>query len=682
MEHQKILPATTSRRCWTRAPDCSNSTSRRRAFSARLVKKQMNEKSNMDNVGSMMSDIFLRCCDYLSIRLPPPSQRKRRDDLGFSQSFTNMRLNRSFVALMLPAILQIKSAIGQPDFVPGIADEDIMSHAEYLQLKRDLRDSCRYMRSSRSSSEKSAAASGSDHSVSAKADDGESPVTTVTATWTFPPGTINRLFDYHGSDRGFKKHMYGSTYDYFFQFRRCEVRNLLEIGIGSVNPKSPGHMLEHKDRGDHNYQPGPSLRVWRDLCPNAVIYGFDIDPDAMIRGEERIKTFTVDTTNKTAVDLFMYEEFGWDYESYAMSRWQHTPRNRANWHTWTDIEGECTRAPSESSARNAAAARSAKQVLEMRQRLGTEIRQISYEQVKGEVIESDATAPRTRSDAETKALATAWWKKSDCEAARSYQTRFERGELVQWDVIIDDGLHTPLANDASMSFLWPYLSRRNGLYLIEDLDGHLVEQASHFRGKFDQRFTKVILIAQGTTASSNVVAIQKSPGSPGHIAITAQQLDPKFQIHPAHCWQRRDFGQSNWVGEAVNRTFENCCLGSPNDPLRPLCYKPIDATIWWEQDFYSHAFSGSNWLELFYMSSLCCAPRIVARTLNKNVLKYFHVPTVQERFFSEEAHLNATSESEDGEFENMLPELSHRQAGHVARYSRRRKRVIGATPLL
>ena len=91
--------------------------------------------------------------------------------------------------------------------------------------------------------------------------------------------------------------MYGSSYDYFFENRRCEVRNLLEIGIGSVNPRSPGHMLEHKDRKDDNYKPGPSLRVWRDVCPKATIYGFDIDPDAMIHGEERIKTFTVDTTN-------------------------------------------------------------------------------------------------------------------------------------------------------------------------------------------------------------------------------------------------------------------------------------------------------------------------------------------------------------------------------------------------
>ena len=70
---------------------------------------------------------------------------------------------------------------------------------------------------------------------------------------------------------------------------------------------------------------------------------------------------------------------------------------------------------------------------------------------------------------------------------------------MQFDVIIDDGLHTPLANDASMSFLWPYLSTNNGLYLIEDLDGHILEKAKHYRAKFDQRYTKVVLIAQGTT---------------------------------------------------------------------------------------------------------------------------------------------------------------------------------------
>eukprot|EP00392_Amoebophrya_sp_AT5.2_P013664 g13793.t1 len=413
--------------------------------------------------------------------------------------------------------------------------------------------------------------------------------------------------------------MYGTSYDYLFTASveaRCGVRRLLEIGIGSVNPASPGHMLEHRDRADDAYSPGPSLRVWRDVFPNAEIFGFDIDPDAMIHGEPRIQTFTVDTVNKTQVDLFFYEQFDlcswcwdqqtftyhlvpppydWDYESYAKARWGRAARNRANY-------SEVIYRPSSADPSSTSLA----------------------------VAESVGVQPPSAGTAFTVLDGEEGRYREDLEEV---PTRWDRDAVPTFDIIIDDGLHVPLANDASMSFLWPYLSRNNGLYVIEDLDGHLTEQAAHYRAKFDQRFTPVMMIVQGTTVASNIIALRKTVRSPGHVPVTAAQLDPKNQLHPRHCWNRLDFAQSDWEGEAVNRTFENCCLGSPNAASRKLCYKPTDAHPNWEADFYSHNIAGSNWLELFYMATLCCAPRIVARTKDVHILKYFHVPSVEDRFF-------------------------------------------------
>ena len=71
---------------------------------------------------------------------------------------------------------------------------------------------------------------------------------------------------------------------------------------------------------------GSSLRVWRDVFPNAQIFGWDVDPKTMLAEEDddeeaRIKTFTIDSSNKTAVDEFFHRELGWTWEQYQNSRW-------------------------------------------------------------------------------------------------------------------------------------------------------------------------------------------------------------------------------------------------------------------------------------------------------------------------------------------------------------------------
>jgi hypothetical protein len=82
---------------------------------------------------------------------------------------------------------------------------------------------------------------------------------------------LMRLFNAVGSDKGSETywsdgfpHFYGLTYDALFSSLRGERFNLLEIGL---------------DAASHwNGQPvdAPSLRVWREFFPMAILYGYDI----------------------------------------------------------------------------------------------------------------------------------------------------------------------------------------------------------------------------------------------------------------------------------------------------------------------------------------------------------------------------------------------------------------------
>ena len=75
--------------------------------------------------------------------------------------------------------------------------------------------------------------------------------------------------------------------DYYASlFIKTDVKNVLEIGIG------------HLDE-----DPGGSLRGFRDLYPNANIYGIDHIKDVLFE-EERIKTFCVDQYNIDELEDF------------------------------------------------------------------------------------------------------------------------------------------------------------------------------------------------------------------------------------------------------------------------------------------------------------------------------------------------------------------------------------------
>ncbi len=102
-------------------------------------------------------------------------------------------------------------------------------------------------------------------------------------------------FNKYGSDKS-------ATHDYHLLYGsilkdKSAVTAILEIGLGTNNTDVPSNMGE-KGR------PGASLRAFRDVLPNASIFGADVDKRILFE-EERIKTFYVDQT-----DLKSFDELG------------------------------------------------------------------------------------------------------------------------------------------------------------------------------------------------------------------------------------------------------------------------------------------------------------------------------------------------------------------------------------
>ena len=93
--------------------------------------------------------------------------------------------------------------------------------------------------------------------------------------------------DRHGSDKA-NKHNYHLLYSQILR-RPIDVKGIFEIGLGTNNTDVLSNMGE-------GGKPGASLRAFRDFCPNAQIFGADIDTRILFE-ETRIKTFFVDQTN-------------------------------------------------------------------------------------------------------------------------------------------------------------------------------------------------------------------------------------------------------------------------------------------------------------------------------------------------------------------------------------------------
>ncbi len=101
---------------------------------------------------------------------------------------------------------------------------------------------------------------------------------------------LGGLFQVYGSDKSTLH-----DYHHFYASILCknaEVRNIFEIGLGTNDTSLIGTM-------GSSASPGGSLRAFRDFCPNAMIYGADIDRQVLF-SEERISTFYVDQTDSAS----------------------------------------------------------------------------------------------------------------------------------------------------------------------------------------------------------------------------------------------------------------------------------------------------------------------------------------------------------------------------------------------
>jgi hypothetical protein len=125
-----------------------------------------------------------------------------------------------------------------------------------------------------------------------------------------PFNELTQLSEKFGSDKGstlelnpypWRPHSYTTFYHHVFARSRENVKFVFECGIGSSDESVISNMTA-------TGATGASLRMWREYFPNAEIYGADIDPKAIFH-EERIKTYTIDQTDKKSIESY-WENIG------------------------------------------------------------------------------------------------------------------------------------------------------------------------------------------------------------------------------------------------------------------------------------------------------------------------------------------------------------------------------------
>lgn len=113
------------------------------------------------------------------------------------------------------------------------------------------------------------------------------------------PTPLCEIMNRHGSDKGSGHHNYTKLYHKLFESKRNLPLNILEIGIGSINPNIPSNM-----ECGRNYVPGSSIRGWREYFPHATIYCCDIDTHTFhyLNGIPKVHPFYLDMTNQESID--------------------------------------------------------------------------------------------------------------------------------------------------------------------------------------------------------------------------------------------------------------------------------------------------------------------------------------------------------------------------------------------
>jgi SAM-dependent methyltransferase len=102
---------------------------------------------------------------------------------------------------------------------------------------------------------------------------------------------LKERLDAHGSDKA-TYHNYHYLYGTLLA-DNASIQRIFEIGLGTGDPAIVSNMGPAA-------RPGASLRAFRDFCPNAVVYGADIDARVLFQ-EERIKTCFVDQTSSPSL---------------------------------------------------------------------------------------------------------------------------------------------------------------------------------------------------------------------------------------------------------------------------------------------------------------------------------------------------------------------------------------------
>src|ERR1700722_2168040 len=106
------------------------------------------------------------------------------------------------------------------------------------------------------------------------------------------PTRMCRVMTKYGSDKG-RLNYYTPVYSALFKDRCNEPVRIFELGLGTNNTELPSNM------GPYG-APGASLRGWRELFPNARVYGADVDRSILFE-EDRIKTFYCNQLDQSSI---------------------------------------------------------------------------------------------------------------------------------------------------------------------------------------------------------------------------------------------------------------------------------------------------------------------------------------------------------------------------------------------
>jgi hypothetical protein len=101
-----------------------------------------------------------------------------------------------------------------------------------------------------------------------------------------------RVLTKYGSDKA-RFNKYTPVYSALFKERYDQPLRIFELGLGTNNADTPSNMGMFG-------APGASLRGWRELFPNAFVYGADIDRRILFQ-LDRIKTFHCDQLDRSSI---------------------------------------------------------------------------------------------------------------------------------------------------------------------------------------------------------------------------------------------------------------------------------------------------------------------------------------------------------------------------------------------